>query len=70
MVPLSLMLLYLIYLLFYYVTALQYLRFPLFEMYVNVVFVIRRLYSAVSLTLVREQRLIRIIASSYYYLRP
>ena len=28
------------------------------EMYVNVVFVIRRLYSAVSLTLVREQRFI------------
>ena len=33
-------------------------------MYVNVVFVIRRLYSAVSLTLVREQRFIIII---YYY---
>ena len=31
----------------------------MFEMYVNVVFVIRRLYSAVSLTLVREQRFIR-----------
>ena len=30
-------------------------------MYVSVVFVIRCLYSAVSLTLVREQRLIRII---------
>ena len=30
-------------------------------MYVNVVFVIRCLYSAVSLTLVKEQRLIRII---------
>ena len=29
----------------------------LFEMYVDVVFVIRCLYSAVSLTLVREQRL-------------
>ena len=43
---------------------LQYLRFCLFEMYVNVVFVIRCLYSAVSLTLVREQRFIRII---YYY---
>ena len=30
-------------------------------MYVNVFFVIRCLYSAVSLTLVREQRFIRII---------
>ncbi len=30
-------------------------------MYVNVVFVIRCLYSAVSLTLVKEQRFIRII---------
>ena len=40
---------------------LQYLRFSLFEMYVSVVFVIRCLYSAVSLTLVREQRFIRII---------
>ena len=38
-----------------------YLRFCLFEMYVNVVFVVRCLYSAVSLTLVREQRFIRII---------
>ena len=35
------------------------------EMYVNVVFVIRCLYSAVSLTLVKEQRFIRTI---YYYL--
>ena len=34
-------------------------------MYVNVFFVISGLYSAVSLTLVREQRFIRII---YYYL--
>ena len=34
------------------------------EMYVNVVFVIRCLYSAVSLTLVKEWRFIRII---YYY---
>ena len=34
-------------------------------MYVYVGFVIRCLYSAVSLTLVREQRLIRII--NYYY---
>ena len=40
---------------------LQYLKFCLFELYVNVVFVIRCLYSAVSLTLVREQRFIRII---------
>ena len=40
----------------------QYLRFCLLEMYVNVVFVIRYLYSAASLTLVtREQRFIRII---------
>ena len=30
-------------------------------MYVNVVFVIRCLYSVVSLTLVREQRFIRIV---------
>ena len=37
-------------------------------MYVNVVFVIRCLYSAVSLTLVREQRFIRIIYYYYYYL--
>ena len=37
------------------VARLQYLRFRLFEMYVGVVFVIRCLYSAVSLTLVREQ---------------
>ena len=43
---------------------LQCLRCCLFEMYVNVVFVIRYLYSAVSLTLVREQRFIRTI---YYY---
>ena len=34
------------------------------EMYVNVVFVIRCFYSAVSLILVREQRFIRII--NYY----
>ena len=40
---------------------LQYLRFCLFEMYVSVVFVIRCLYSAVSLTLVREQPFIKII---------
>ena len=38
-------------------SILQYLRFCLFEMYVNVVFVIRCLYSAVSLT----QCFIRII---------
>ena len=37
-------------------------------MYVNVVFVIRCLYSAVSLTLVREQHFIRIIIYYYYYL--
>ena len=37
------------------------LRFCLFEMYVNVVFVITCLYSAVSLTLVREQCFIRMI---------
>ena len=43
------------------VARLQYLRFCLFEMYVNVVFVMRRLYSAVSLSLFREQRFIRII---------
>ena len=36
-------------------------------MYVNVVFVIRCLYSAVSLTLVREQRFIRIIYVFIYY---
>ena len=36
-------------------------------MYVNVVFVIRCLYSAVSLTLVIEQRFIRIIYYYYYY---
>ena len=40
------------------VARLQYLRFCLFEMYVNVFFVIRRLYSAENLTLVREQRFI------------
>ena len=34
-------------------------------MYVNVVFVIRYLYSAVSLTMVREQRFIRIIYYNY-----
>ena len=36
-------------------------------MYVNVVFVVRHLYSAVSLTLVREQLFIRIIYYYYYY---
>ena len=35
------------------------------EMYVNVVFVIRCLYSAVSLTLVKEYRFIRIIIISH-----
>ena len=39
----------------------------LFEMYVSVVFVIRCLYSALSLTLVREKRFIRIIYNYYYY---
>ena len=43
------------------VARLQYFRFCLVEMYVNVVFVIRCLYSAVSLTLVKEQRFIIII---------
>ena len=43
------------------VARLQYLWFCLFEIYVNVVFVIRCLYSAVSLTLVKEQRFIRVI---------
>ena len=46
-------------------SSLQYLIFCLFEMCVNMVFVIRCLYSTVSLTLVREQRFIRIIC--YYY---
>ena len=36
------------------------------EMYVNVFFVIKCLYSAVSLTLAKEQQFIRIIY--YYYL--
>ena len=36
-------------------------------MYVNLVFVIRCLYSAVSLTLVKEQHFIRIIYYYYYY---
>ena len=36
-------------------------------MYVNVVLVIRRLYSALSLTLVREQRFRRIYYYYYYY---
>ena len=40
---------------------LQYLRFCLFEMYVSVVFVIRCVYSTVSLTLVREQHFIAVI---------
>ena len=43
------------------VARLQYLRFCLFEMYVSVVFVIRCLCSAVSLTLVRERCFIIII---------
>ena len=46
---------------------LQNLRFCLFEMYVNVVFVISCLYSTASLTLVREQCFIRIIYYYYYY---
>ena len=53
------------------VNRLQYLRFCLFKMYVNVVFVIRCLYSAVSLTLVREQlfmyKYIILIIYYYYY---
>ena len=60
--------LYIIFVLYTYIHCLigdrgrlQHLRFCLFEMYVNVVFVIRCLYRAVSLTLVREQRFIRII---------
>ena len=40
---------------------MQCLTFCLFEMHVGVFFVIRCLYSAVRLTLVREQRFIRII---------
>ena len=36
-------------------------------MYVSVVFVIRCLYSTVSLTLIREQRFIRIIYYYYYW---
>ena len=36
-------------------------------MYVNVAFVIRCLYSAVILTLVKEWRFIRIIYHYYYY---
>ena len=39
------------------VARLQYLRFCLFEKYVNVVFVIRCLYSTVSLTLVKNSAL-------------
>ena len=42
------------------VARLQYFRLCLFEMYVNVVFVIRCLYSTVSLTLVKEQCFVRI----------
>ena len=38
--------------------------FCLFEMHVNVFFLIRCLYSGMSLTLVREQRFIIIISSS------
>ena len=41
------------------VARLQYLRFCLFEMCVNVVFVIRCLYSTVGLTLVKKERFIR-----------
>ena len=43
------------------VARLQYLRVCLFEMSVNVVSVIRHLYSTVSLTLGKKQRFIRII---------
>ena len=49
------------------VARLQYLRFCLFGRYVNVVFVIRCLYGAVSLTLVKEQRFIRMNYYHYYY---
>ena len=56
------------------VARLQYLTFCLFEMYVNVVFVIRGLYSAVSLTLVKERRFIRfiiiIIITKMHYTTP
>ena len=48
------------------VARLQYFRYCLFEMYVNVVFVIRCLYSAASFTLVKEQHFIRIIYHYYY----
>ena len=37
------------------------------EMYVNVVFVIRCLYSAMSLTLVKEQRFIRFFFNNFNY---
>ena len=50
------------------VATLQYLRFCLFEMSVNVGVFIRCLYSAVSLTLVREQHFIRIYYYYYYQL--
>ena len=40
------------------VARLQHLKFCLFEMYVNVVFVIICLCNAVSLILVKEQRFI------------
>ena len=46
---------------------LQYLIFCLFEIYVSVFFVIRCLYSAVNITLVREQRFIRIIYNFYLF---
>ena len=49
------------------VARLKYLRFCLFEMYVNVVFVVRCLYNAMSLTLVKEQHFIRTIYDDYYY---
>ena len=47
------------------VARLQYLRFCLFVMYVNVFFVITCLYSAVNLTPVKEQRFIRISYSIF-----
>ena len=43
------------------VAKLQYLRFCLFEVHVSVVFVIRCLYSTMSLTLVKERHFLRII---------
>ena len=38
-----------------------------FEIYVNAGFIIRCLHTAVSLTLIREQRIIRMYYCCYYY---